>query len=497
MKVIRSTKGFSLVEVLVATFILTLCALSVAQVMSIVHSSSMQSNYVRVLAAARTRFEGALKNNLAWSQTLLRNENLSCGSRFPGCRLPTSASGFYEFVMYGDQPNEKLSFDPNDLTTRLMPNGASCPIENLDPSSEYCPIKFRAYWKPICGAYPCMNPALEIKYEIDPELAQSMPVINLDNYSFTTVRSFNEDSLQSACLILNGIYNPITRTCVPRYAGMSCTSVGRPMGVVKKVHQDGNIECEPLYNGSCNPVTQVLAGVSASGQAICGAKVMGAGCPVNCVGNWQNCSAACGGGIQSYLITTPPANGGVACPFANGQTQACNTQVCDTNCVGSWGACSQPCGGGTMTYTVSTPATGAGLACPYANGTTDVCNTAACGVPIDCAGNWGACDVSTGTQNFTVTQASQNGGAACPVSPRNCAVDCAGSWGGCVAGVRTYNWTVNPLNGGLACPYANGTTDVTACAGPIDCQGGWGVCDSSTGLEAFTVTTPAANGGVA
>jgi len=58
---------------------------------------------------------------------------------------------------------------------------------------------------------------------------------------------------------------------------------------------------------------------------------------VDCVGSWGNtgtCSASCGGGVllQSYTISTAAANGGAACPYANGATQwggtSCNTTVC-------------------------------------------------------------------------------------------------------------------------------------------------------------------------
>ena len=117
-------------------------------------------------------------------------------------------------------------------------------------------------------------------------------------------------------------------------------------------------------------------------------------CPVNCVGSWSGfggCSKSCGTGTQSqtYSVTTAAANGGSACPYTNNQvnTQNCNTQGCPVNCVGSWsgfGGCSKSCGGGTQsrTYTVTTAAANGGSACPYANGQVDTqqCNTQACGV---------------------------------------------------------------------------------------------------------------------
>jgi hypothetical protein len=117
---------------------------------------------------------------------------------------------------------------------------------------------------------------------------------------------------------------------------------------------------------------------------------------INCVGDFNAsgaCSASCGGGtqIQTYRITTPAANGGTACPYANGftQSQACNTERCPVDCQGAWsafGSCSLPCGGGTQSknFTISTPAAYGGKACPYPNGFTQsqACNTQSCPLVI-------------------------------------------------------------------------------------------------------------------
>jgi hypothetical protein len=52
--------------------------------------------------------------------------------------------------------------------------------------------------------------------------------------------------------------------------------------------------------------------------------------PVSCVGAYGGCSLTCGGGTQTYTVSTPAANGGAVCPVANGTSQSCNTQACCT-----------------------------------------------------------------------------------------------------------------------------------------------------------------------
>ena len=48
---------------------------------------------------------------------------------------------------------------------------------------------------------------------------------------------------------------------------------------------------------------------------------------INCVGAWSDCSAACGTGVRTYAVITPPANGGDACEAADGAEGECNTQA--------------------------------------------------------------------------------------------------------------------------------------------------------------------------
>ena len=151
--------------------------------------------------------------------------------------------------------------------------------------------------------------------------------------------------------------------------------------------------------------------------------------PVNCVGAWGACSVSCGDGTQTYAVTTPAANGGTACPVANGATRPCTGPPCGVNCVGSfsnWGACSATCGYGTQTrtYTVTTQGAAGGTACPHPNGYQEeqTCpNLPACATPVACSGHWTewtgcsvGCGGGTQTREYVVDTAASGGGAACP-----------------------------------------------------------------------------------
>ena len=86
------------------------------------------------------------------------------------------------------------------------------------------------------------------------------------------------------------------------------------------------------------------------------------GCPVAVDGGWSDfgpwseCSADCGGGVQTRTrtCTNPaPANGGADCVGDDTETQLCNTFVCSEDGgwsdFGAWSECSADCGGGTQT----------------------------------------------------------------------------------------------------------------------------------------------------
>jgi len=72
---------------------------------------------------------------------------------------------------------------------------------------------------------------------------------------------------------------------------------------------------------------------------------------------------------RTFTVTTPSANGGIACTIANNttETRTC-TKDCSVNCIGSWGnwedICNDYKGNKTRTFTITTPAANGGIACP-------------------------------------------------------------------------------------------------------------------------------------
>lgn len=111
-------------------------------------------------------------------------------------------------------------------------------------------------------------------------------------------------------------------------------------------------------------------------------------------------------------------------------------------------------------------------------------------VPISYSGGNVDADFFAGV---SLPSAAACGGGTPPEPEPPTPVHCVGSWGSCsdITGVETYTVTTSAENGGNACPATHGQT--RNCR--QNCVGSWSIC--SGGNQTYSVTTPATGGGTA
>ncbi|XP_013387914.1 SCO-spondin [Lingula anatina] len=258
------------------------------------------------------------------------------------------------------------------------------------------------------------------------------------------------------------------------------------------------------------------------------------GCPVGCScqewGEWEQCSASCGGGEQTRRRScTDGIFGGRKCTIEDYQeTRQCNSQSCTVPCTcgvwSSWTQCSMSCGvGGTRTKTrVCT-----GDTCiPSDYQITQPCGRFPCPVPCTCGiwAAWSQCSVSCGgglrVRSRTCTE-GQYGGRPCVSSDyqqtdicntKVCPVDCKcgdwNPWNACSAScgpggvqLRTRSCTDGQYGGRLcqASDYEESRACINNVPCPVDCTcndwAPWSTCSASCGPGGVETRTRTCQGG--
>jgi len=102
------------------------------------------------------------------------------------------------------------------------------------------------------------------------------------------------------------------------------------------------------------------------------------GCLLDCVGEWGECEGDCGvEGVQTFNVLQAADSGGAACEFADGTTQACQNAPCQGDCIWTeWSECSAKCGGGVQTRSIAVSPKNGGAECD--GPTFQACNTQSC-----------------------------------------------------------------------------------------------------------------------
>eukprot|EP00929_Paragymnodinium_shiwhaense_P017133 TRINITY_DN1260_c0_g1_i1.p1 TRINITY_DN1260_c0_g1~~TRINITY_DN1260_c0_g1_i1.p1 ORF type:complete len:1536 (+),score=290.62 TRINITY_DN1260_c0_g1_i1:141-4748(+) len=268
-----------------------------------------------------------------------------------------------------------------------------------------------------------------------------------------------------------------------------------------------------------------LGGMSCEGEASitepCQQPEMAKDCVLSDWSQFGECSADCGGGLQSRtrVVTEPSQHGGMPCTGSLEELLVCNTQECkreDKDCTmsdwGAWTTCNSNDQRERLRWVVS-PAKGLGKRCHGDLRMVETCGTQAKDCVLFDWTEWDQCDKECDggqkRRQRMVRSFPKNGGKRCPsnmmeVAGCNTKVcvdkDCElAEWvewskcsSECGSGQQSRERDIKQLRAGKGAGCGEALQETRACHGggkaceaPVDCQWGdwndWNECDSRCG----------------
>ncbi|MBC7371675.1 MAG: type II secretion system protein [Bdellovibrionaceae bacterium] len=246
-------RGFSLVEVLIATALLSVAGLGLT--LTVVNSLKIKANQQANAAVSlfREKIIATVNSTNGWIETISKN-NISClAVGTTGC----SGVGFGQFKLFDGSGVQLTGLTQDNF-------GFNKDLTYCDYNLSTCPFRFVIGWSPICNDPTCLVPLikfsgiLEVKPDFTKVLADGM------KYDFSFVRGVDFGNAKNQCDSVGGTFDPGTSTCDLNSVAGDC-----PVGqIVIGLQPNGQIECGPLLNDSC-PVGTYGKGIRTDGKLIC------------------------------------------------------------------------------------------------------------------------------------------------------------------------------------------------------------------------------------
>jgi hypothetical protein len=390
----KKMTGFTLIEVMIGIGLASLVSLGGLYLMISSTKSVRRGSESYWTTEIRNEIFAAIKNDLAWAQSVAQadNLNLACLRTRTSCMTTLGNIDIYD-------AGGKLLAASLNPAAGFSSNGTIC--YGFDPvnGNNSCPFRTQIYWAPICeSTSTCLNPEpfIHVSFIYRPKVGEGTQ--NLQTWGFDIIRPVQAATLSEVCQSMGGILDTTTQQCAAGSLNLlQCGTNRVPAGIA-----GSQVLCQPVLSQTC-PVGQISNGFYSNGLISCvSATCLGGkmpAVPTDCQGQWSTCS----GGLKTFTVVIRGANGGKACPVAEGASIACTK---DVDCQGQWGTCV----GGLQKYDISVPLSGAGAVCSNTAGATQVC-TAPTPVPQDDLGClWTA--VTVNPPSASCTQVTANTGKA-------------------------------------------------------------------------------------
>lgn len=261
--ILRRTRGFTLIESVVAMAILAMLVASGSSVIQLTTGSKNLINRSKAAANASQLIVNLVNSTPAWEMTISRPENpslhclvlRSCGNGAAG-----------SFILF--YANGEKAFDPT--TQGFDHSGKVCDFVG-GVANANCPLSLALTWKAVCNGGSCVNPQILISgrfSEFDPNNDSEKRIfLNINNFNFDFYRGVVDNSLKVACESVRGTFDPATYECRLIPMDRECPA----KQVVKRVNADMTFDCQLLLSNSVCPAGQYFMGLNADATPVCGA----------------------------------------------------------------------------------------------------------------------------------------------------------------------------------------------------------------------------------
>lgn len=353
----KNNKAFSIMEVLVATGLISILTLAVSTLVTDLLKQQSNATLVSNVNTTKQQLASMIQDDRAWLNTIAdatvntdATTNLNCLRAVSGSSCPTSG-GPYPFVPIG--ANGQLlfgSYNPiANQTQGFDKNGALCTGYNATTGNNNCQYRYTFFWTPMCPASgACLAPQAKVDIVFAHSPASGYTRLSTTKNSLSIIRGLPNTSYSfSTCQLLKGTYDPATLTCTMPYDNYTC-----PVGEsVVGFGADLIPKCEKVLKGSsCAASGTLMVGFDSDGTPICDRayKNFTCGTSQTIVGFDANGNPNCQV-VATYTPPPPPTPVNVTCSrtscCSTGTTLVCtgsgSTQTC--NNVTTYARCSGPC----------------------------------------------------------------------------------------------------------------------------------------------------------
>lgn len=178
--------GLSLVEAMVTIGIIAISAIATMTLTKSNLNVQRQNRLINTFQSNHVRIQHLIKDQASWEATIDGNASMAC-LKAPMTPCPAGTNVFDLYDASTSTTPRFYSLNASNSGSRGFSEGGAVCNTHASGGSADCPIAYRIEWAPQCpgGAYPCVDPSIQINVVPFYRPADNGSPVNVNNYSIT------------------------------------------------------------------------------------------------------------------------------------------------------------------------------------------------------------------------------------------------------------------------------------------------------------------------